>query len=163
MSQVLSFLRAIAREPDDDAARLVFADWLEERGDRRAEYLRLDSRLQRLAEAEPGYADLKSRWQELRSRLSPSWLTVLGRSEIENCEDLFKFRCPQRWEKLRATEVAAVRFCDTCRKSVYYCSSLEEAREHARAGHCVAVDAGVAREPGDLWGDEGSLVGLLVD
>jgi uncharacterized protein (TIGR02996 family) len=36
-----AFLRAIADRPDDDDLLLVYADWLEERGDGRAEFLRL--------------------------------------------------------------------------------------------------------------------------
>lgn len=35
-------LAAIEREPEDDALRSVYADWLEERGDPRGEYLRLE-------------------------------------------------------------------------------------------------------------------------
>ncbi|MEK6239356.1 MAG: TIGR02996 domain-containing protein, partial [Planctomycetales bacterium] len=35
------FLREIAANPSDDAPRLIFADWLEERGDLRADLLRL--------------------------------------------------------------------------------------------------------------------------
>ena len=35
------FLQAIADAPDDDAPRLIFADWLEERGDPRCELIRL--------------------------------------------------------------------------------------------------------------------------
>lgn len=38
----IPFLRAIFQYPGDDAARLIYADWLEERGDKRAELLRLD-------------------------------------------------------------------------------------------------------------------------
>ncbi|MEK6234231.1 MAG: TIGR02996 domain-containing protein [Planctomycetales bacterium] len=34
-----SFLNEIAVNPGDDAPRLIFADWLEERGDLRAELL----------------------------------------------------------------------------------------------------------------------------
>ena len=40
-----AFLRAIAANPADDGTRLVYADWLEERGDPRAEYIRLRLRL----------------------------------------------------------------------------------------------------------------------
>jgi uncharacterized protein (TIGR02996 family) len=35
------FLDAITRNPEDEEARAVYADWLEERGDPRGEYLRL--------------------------------------------------------------------------------------------------------------------------
>jgi uncharacterized protein (TIGR02996 family) len=38
-----AFLRSIHDAPDDDAPRLVFADWLEERGDPRGEFLRLQT------------------------------------------------------------------------------------------------------------------------
>ncbi|MEO1995758.1 MAG: TIGR02996 domain-containing protein, partial [Planctomycetaceae bacterium] len=37
-----TFLRDIRDDPDDLGPRLVFADWLEERGDSRAEFIRLD-------------------------------------------------------------------------------------------------------------------------
>ncbi|HEY7425416.1 MAG TPA: TIGR02996 domain-containing protein [Gemmataceae bacterium] len=36
-----AFLRSIIEAPDDDGPRLVFADWLEERGDPRASFIRL--------------------------------------------------------------------------------------------------------------------------
>jgi uncharacterized protein (TIGR02996 family) len=36
-----AFLRSIAANPRDDAPWLIYADWPEERGDRRAEYIRL--------------------------------------------------------------------------------------------------------------------------
>ncbi|MEK6235193.1 MAG: TIGR02996 domain-containing protein [Planctomycetales bacterium] len=35
------FLADITAHPDDDAPKLVYADWLEERGDKRAEFIRL--------------------------------------------------------------------------------------------------------------------------
>jgi uncharacterized protein (TIGR02996 family) len=47
MSDDFSFLRAIFRRPADDGLRLVYADWLEERGDPRAGYVRLDVELRR--------------------------------------------------------------------------------------------------------------------
>jgi uncharacterized protein (TIGR02996 family) len=45
MSNDEGFLRAIQKNPEDDAFRLVYADWLEERGDLRGEYLRLACKL----------------------------------------------------------------------------------------------------------------------
>jgi uncharacterized protein (TIGR02996 family) len=41
MTDDFPFLRTIAAHPDDDAPRLVFADWLEERGETYAEFIRL--------------------------------------------------------------------------------------------------------------------------
>jgi uncharacterized protein (TIGR02996 family) len=41
-----AFLQSIAETPDDDAPRLIFADWLDEQGDHdRAEFIRLQCRL----------------------------------------------------------------------------------------------------------------------
>ena len=36
-----AFLQAIIENPDDDAPRLLYADWLEERGDPRGEFIRV--------------------------------------------------------------------------------------------------------------------------
>ena len=51
-----AFLRDIRADPDDPGPRLVFADWLEERGDPRAEFIRLDCEL-----ADPGLDDAARR------------------------------------------------------------------------------------------------------
>src|SRR5262249_24834863 len=116
--------------------------------------------LKQLTAADDGYDDLKGRWDELWARLTPAWRTVVGRSPIENCSLSFKFRCPKQWDKLLRTEVAAVRFCESCQQRVFYCGSIDEARGHAMAGECVALDVEVARWPGDL-SDEGRLLGAL--
>ena len=42
------FVRAIAADPDDEATRLVYADWLEERDDPLGEFLRLQCQGRRL-------------------------------------------------------------------------------------------------------------------
>jgi uncharacterized protein (TIGR02996 family) len=44
-----AFLRAVHAAPDDSAPRLVYADWLEERGDARANLIRLQERIRGLA------------------------------------------------------------------------------------------------------------------
>jgi uncharacterized protein (TIGR02996 family) len=162
MNDETAFLRAIAENPNDESYRLVFADWLEERGDRRAEFLRLECALRRMTGWEDDYLDLQARWWELRAELDPTWLAVLGQYAIENCGLRFRFRCPQRWEQLKPTELPLVRHCDRCRGEVFYCGTIEEAREHAGLGHCVAVDARVDRQPGDLLGEEAHIDGLIV-
>jgi uncharacterized protein (TIGR02996 family) len=48
MSGAEGFLSGIRAEPDDDAPRLVFADWLEDQGDaERAEFIRVQCELAR--------------------------------------------------------------------------------------------------------------------
>jgi uncharacterized protein (TIGR02996 family) len=73
------FQRAIAENPGDDTIRLLFADWLEERGDRRAEFLRLDCTLEGMKPSEEYYAEMIRRWLDLRARLNPAWLASVGR------------------------------------------------------------------------------------
>jgi uncharacterized protein (TIGR02996 family) len=46
MTERDAFLRAIRANPDDDLVRLVFADWLEERGEQGAEFIRVQCELE---------------------------------------------------------------------------------------------------------------------
>jgi uncharacterized protein (TIGR02996 family) len=48
MSEENAFIQAVLADPDDDTVRLVFADWLEERGDPRAEFIRVQCELAKL-------------------------------------------------------------------------------------------------------------------
>ncbi|HJZ59960.1 MAG TPA: TIGR02996 domain-containing protein [Gemmataceae bacterium] len=68
-----AFLGSIRRRPADDTTRLVYADWLEERGeDRRAEYLRVLCRW--LAGDPAADRELVERERELRAGLGGGWL-----------------------------------------------------------------------------------------
>src|SRR5262249_22183104 len=86
-----------------------------------------------------------------------------SRLPIENCQGKkektktrgmslvrFDFLCDRRWEDLRPTDDRAVRFCDACRHTVHYCDTITEAREHAHAHRCMALDRGVIRRTDDL-------------
>jgi len=64
-----AFLEAIARDPEDHEARIVYADWLEQRGDPRGEYLRLEALQYRIPH----------RLVELAPALDPAWLAAVGR------------------------------------------------------------------------------------
>lgn len=78
MKEEARFLHAIHDSPEDPLVRSVYADWLEERGDSRAEYLRLGSQLvatQLENQAGPG---IRRRMIELRANLPPDWLALLG-------------------------------------------------------------------------------------
>jgi hypothetical protein len=68
----------------------------------------------------------------------------------ENCGLRWGFECPKSWEQLRETDDHWVRFCSVCRREVYYCTSVSEAKWRVNAGDCVAVDLRVPRRPGDL-------------
>jgi uncharacterized protein (TIGR02996 family) len=80
--EVQSFFRAIKEQPDDDTPRLIFADWLQERGDAasaaRGEFLRLSVLRHRLAPDDPNYEVLKRREAELFREHRWTWLGPLA-------------------------------------------------------------------------------------
>ncbi len=152
------FLALIHERPHDEALRQVFADWLEEAGDERAEFFRIDARLDQLEPGHPERRDLLLRWRELREGLPSEWQRLLSRSVVENC-GLSLHPCPQRWNSLDATPAAGVRHCWACDRDVHYCQSIDELHAHARRGHCVAIDPQVPYSPRDLAKDrEGPLL-----
>ncbi|MEM8721644.1 MAG: pentapeptide repeat-containing protein [Cyanobacteria bacterium P01_G01_bin.39] len=51
----------------------------------------------------------------------------------------FTFQCPKLWQELQVTENDSVRFCDACQEKVFYCTDKQEAEQHARQGHCIAI------------------------
>jgi uncharacterized protein (TIGR02996 family) len=79
---VLALLRESKECPEDDAPRLVLADWLEEHGDsERAEFLRLQLRLASGAALEPDERSaLLARSNGLLDRHGGCWLGPLWRS-----------------------------------------------------------------------------------
>lgn len=71
------FLHAIKADPDDETVRLVYADWLDERDDPRADFVRLHLALRA---AGPDHADrvaAEHELSELRLGCSPHWLAVV--------------------------------------------------------------------------------------
>ena len=78
MGEEAAFLRAVRESPDDTATRLVFADWLEERGDVRAEFVRLDTTLRRADGSEENFTKNEDRWRLLRGGLPRAWLQAFG-------------------------------------------------------------------------------------
>jgi uncharacterized protein (TIGR02996 family) len=79
MRDEIPFLRAILHQPDDNTLRLVYADWLEERGDTRAEYLRLDVECHSTTNSGKDWATLAKQIRELSSKLDHRWMWCLSR------------------------------------------------------------------------------------
>jgi len=67
----------VLAHPDDDAPRLVHADWLEEHGDPRAALIRVQCELAATDPVEPGYGDLLLREEELLEQHQATWLRNL--------------------------------------------------------------------------------------
>jgi uncharacterized protein (TIGR02996 family) len=212
MDKEWGFLNAILERPEDDTLKLIYADWLEERGDPRGEYLRWmmkvrqdrvitpeqrqrhnalsaelaelhgqelraalsgrgfpkrnSERSRRVQELRVQLADLSKqirqqippRLQELAATFDTNWLAIVSDPVIEGCGKhsvgswplRFEFLCDKSWADLKPTRDNTVRHCETCSKHVHFCDNLADAREHAREGHCLAVDLGIIRREGDL-------------
>jgi len=71
------FLQAIIENPDDDAPRLVYADWLEERGDPRGEFIRVQCQLARLPDNDSARPAFVQREHDLLAAHEEQWVAPL--------------------------------------------------------------------------------------
>jgi uncharacterized protein (TIGR02996 family) len=73
MSPEVGFLQDVIAHPDDDTVRLIFADWLEEHGDPRGEFIRLQCESARMAAADARRLiwQQRERWLEAEH---PEWV-----------------------------------------------------------------------------------------
>jgi len=88
MENERGFLQAILQRPDDDALKLVYADWLEEHGDPRAEYLRLIIRTRQdravTPEQRKRHKELSAELVEARTRQFDTFMAeIRAGSEIQ--------------------------------------------------------------------------------
>jgi uncharacterized protein (TIGR02996 family) len=75
-----AFIRAIVDSPGDDTPRLVYADWLDDRGDPRGKYLRAEAAI-------PGRTNLCERV----AGLDPVWVARISRPPVGVCADSVRF------------------------------------------------------------------------
>jgi uncharacterized protein (TIGR02996 family) len=87
MSEEDGFIRAILAAPRDLSLRLVYADWLEERGDRRGEYLRLLAALDGLASGDAGGEECRERLRELEDEIDPHWVAKMLRGRLAQADE----------------------------------------------------------------------------
>ena len=82
MTDEAAFLAAIAERPGDPTPRLVYADWLDDRCDPRAELIRIEEEQRTLPADADRYWALKPRRDELRAGCSADWLAALGSGTV---------------------------------------------------------------------------------
>src|SRR4051794_14008230 len=75
MSEEAGFITALLTEPDDCTTLLVYADWLQDRSDPRAEYLRLLA-VEKADEAR--VLEIRAQLAALRTCLDVGWITLIG-------------------------------------------------------------------------------------
>jgi uncharacterized protein (TIGR02996 family) len=72
------FLQAVSEQPEDDAPRLIYADWLDENGEAAfAEFIRVQCELARHQQEDDRWLELKIREEELWKQLEPRWRAQL--------------------------------------------------------------------------------------
>lgn len=156
----LRLLAAVAQR--DEASRIVYADWLEDQGEAvRAEFLRVQDLLVTTPVGSPLFRERSDRMRELAAAIDVSWRYKVARPLIENCMAV-EFECPRDWGSLATTEKRNVRYCGSCAKQVFYCSTVDDARRHAQRGHCVAVDIVPLRHPRDLEPERRMTMGMIM-
>lgn len=134
--ELLAPLRA---NPADEAARMVYADWLEQRGEvGRAWFVRLEG-------------DVTVPRPELGD---PAWRAITSRGQISRCH---LEPCPKRWDMLEArADDERTRFCTTCEWPVKYCVDAEAAHRVGANDRCpIAIDASLDGREGRLAFDRG--------
>lgn len=72
-----SLLAAVYERREDDAPRLVYADWLTDHGDPRGEFVQIQCRLARMSDDDPTRPALQHREQELLTRHEQAWRAEL--------------------------------------------------------------------------------------
>ena len=74
-----TLLDAVCEAPDDDGPRLIYADLLDERGDPRGEFIRVQLALAKLPPADPRRPELIAREKELLDDHRDEWLAPFRR------------------------------------------------------------------------------------
>lgn len=72
-----AFQEAIVARPDDDTPRLIYADWLEERGDPRGAFVRAQCALERLSADDPRRPALEDEADDLLAAHGEEWAAPL--------------------------------------------------------------------------------------
>jgi uncharacterized protein (TIGR02996 family) len=117
-----TFLDEITASPDDDIPRLIYADWLEENGDPRGEFIRVQCELATLRKTQKRYADLSIREAELLLQYQRQWTEgfpyslrkcVFRRGFIEACSVALSYFLRNSDKILRLSPLRDVVFTQT--------------------------------------------------
>jgi uncharacterized protein (TIGR02996 family) len=72
----IAFQRAILASPSDTTLKLVYADWLQERDDPRAEFVRLQVQLYATGSVESA-VEAAAWFLQMGNRLDPDWVAFI--------------------------------------------------------------------------------------
>jgi uncharacterized protein (TIGR02996 family) len=123
------FLVQLRAQPGDASIRMVYADWLEERG------LKAKMELVKLRE----YLDTFIH----KNACDLDWRVVAVRTPIEHCG---MNKCPKHWDALApVAQSEFARHCGQCDKHVMFCAELAEVRAAAFDDRPVVFDIALDR------------------
>lgn len=80
-----AFRQAIIEEPDDDGIRLIYADWLEEQGNPRGEFIRLQIELEHVESTDSRRAEYLDREQEMLQEHREEWEPTKPKKHGHQC------------------------------------------------------------------------------
>ncbi|HKB37547.1 MAG TPA: TIGR02996 domain-containing protein, partial [Gemmataceae bacterium] len=124
MTEDAAFLQAILDHPDDDAPRLIYADWLEEHGrGARAEFIRVQCRLARGGASRAERKRLADREEKLLQAHCDVWLAELPRIEGVDKEEF-------RRGFVEAVRVAGVETFRTHARALFEAAPVQEVHFH---------------------------------
>jgi uncharacterized protein (TIGR02996 family) len=102
-SEEEGFLASILAKPEDRTSRLVYADWLEERDDPRAQLIRLEEEMRGLPVYSDPYWALKTRRNLLRPECDEDWLEQMRYgTDYEPVFHTVPSGWKERWRLIRA-------------------------------------------------------------
>src|SRR4051812_24390716 len=73
-----AIIREIVARPDDDLPRLIYADWLEERGDPQGEFIRIQCALAQGGRSPEETRELRERELELLKAYRAEWVARIS-------------------------------------------------------------------------------------
>jgi uncharacterized protein (TIGR02996 family) len=83
MSDDTAFLKAIKAAPDDDAPRLIYADWLDEQGRRGGEFLRVECELSAVNSTDDKRWALLAKLRLASVGLDEDWMAAVSRVSVQ--------------------------------------------------------------------------------
>lgn len=111
MNENYAFVHEVRANPYDETPRLIYADYLEEAGDVRGEFIRVQCELSHLKVGDPARTNLETRERELLAEHAERWLQPLRDLGAEGVSQ----RCFQRGliERVRIDSSTLLRNCDS--------------------------------------------------
>jgi uncharacterized protein (TIGR02996 family) len=129
-------LAPLRLRPSDEGVRMVYADWLEQRGEvARARFVRLQG-------------------DSTDDAGDAAWRAITSRGQVWRCH---REPCTQRWDLLEArADDERTRDCATCSLPVKYCVDVDAAMRVGANDRCpITIDASIDGREGRLAFDRG--------